>query len=397
MSKGLLWFYLLVSSHFLISSDLKEYLYPVGVSSTNGHAVPFVYVVYQKAPDNLTLFGWDPVSLYAYPLLHSIHMPAAVRIMSDASGFSFVSNGRVWIKQFNKRSPRIISIQDSLYDYISVDWIDELAGYCCCKKRDRYGIFHFSINGDTDAIAFSDHYDCLHPQKIGSLLFYIQRLEIEGNTQYRIVQQPYPNIQYSNQSFNDTDAYTEWAKKIITHQTAIEHEMRMPDDTEHSEVVADFNNRQIMFLSMVDEDRGFVIEYGDTSSPETIDCVYHSIVRTKSGWQVNPLFNFAIPVDLISHQADRLYESLVPFVPIYHNQGIYFSDCGRSESGKASLYKYDFLSQEVAPVAVNSTEIVFAPFLFKDQLFYGGAITNQEDTNKTELHNGSICLKLPSF
>ena len=87
-----------------------EYLYPVaGVKKNNER---YLYLLYQKDAIHVELFLWHEKTKIISKVLPSLCMPAGIRMLPDQKGFSFIDNGRIKLKLFNKRSPKAIDCNE---------------------------------------------------------------------------------------------------------------------------------------------------------------------------------------------------------------------------------------------------------------------------------------------
>ena len=95
---------LLLFLSVFFSSCAKEFLYPVGYHPVQNK----VFVIYQKNSSHLELWEWDPFTHYSYQILFSRYSPAGFTFLPDYSGFSFIDDGLLKVKQLIKGSPRTI-------------------------------------------------------------------------------------------------------------------------------------------------------------------------------------------------------------------------------------------------------------------------------------------------
>ncbi len=365
---------------FCSIATAREYIYPVGTSSPNNDPA-FIYIIHQKSVDDLELFAWNPLTGVAYPLLYSLYKPLGVSILPDNSGFSFIHRGcQICIKKFNKRSPKKVSFYDSIYDPAQVTWIDANNGYFHGKKRDTYGIFHLSSDGDTYTVALNNAHDCMYPQKINDSLFYIRRTVVPPTQEYNycIVKGVYPSKRFNGKaSFNDTDQFDELVKAFIEAQELDETNDEDELDIDES-VIVDVEARPIAFLSMIAEDRGFFLEhdhYINTQSP-SVRFVYHELMHNADGWKTKPLFTFFLPRSVLLDAQDRLVEPFPMLLPYYWQGKIYFSDCLCASDDPHSFY-YDCSTNTISFSLVEGrVQMPTAPIAFGNNLFYGGALNS---------------------
>lgn len=374
-----------IAIFIMISSLLhaREYIYPVATSKSSGDC-GFIYVVNQKTVDDLQLFAWDPATNISYSLLQAFFTPLSVSVIPDGSGFSFIDKGRIRIKKFNKRSPKTIDLYDSIYDPAGVTWVDGWNGYFYAKKRDRYGIFHLSGDGNAYTIALSDAYDCMYPQKVGDDLFYIKRTPVESESGYEyyysVIKRNYPTKYFSDKSsFNDIDNFHEQVKELLKEQES--NGLFFDQQSVTSELpIIDFGDNPIAFLSMIDLFHGFFIEHEKTIDQKKsyMTCTYHELLYQDGHWSTKPLFNYHVPSELLFDPSVKLIEPFAIFLPYCHNNTIYFSDClGESEQLHAFEYTHEKGVSKVEHCNSN-TRIAFRPCCFEGSLFYGGLCDEKE-------------------
>src|SRR5579871_4380579 len=120
---------------FFYMTHAIEYMYPV--ACLNDETILYIH---QLNPTCIQLYSWNPVTDIHEPLLWSLYNPANVQLLPNNTGFSFIDNGRLRIKLFEKRSPKTIDFDDPIFNINGLQWIDEHS--CCCSAQ--YGSY-FSI------------------------------------------------------------------------------------------------------------------------------------------------------------------------------------------------------------------------------------------------------------
>lgn len=336
----------LIATFWFCSFFGGEFLYPVGVSSDE----EVVYVIYQKTNTHLELWEWDYKTRYANQMLLSRYSPAGFVLLPDKSGFSFIDDGVLKVKQFIKRSPRIIEYDAPLYNVELVNWIDSYHCYASGKYNDYFGIFQIDWDGVVAPIVYQHKKDALYPQKIGDSLFYIERTE---ESQYQIKQVPYhlKSIDTLNEKFSSCSN----GKSECT--------------------IIDFKEKPIAFLRMISENEGFVVEYPQSVSKneDSILFNYHHF-KYNNGWTVSLLFTFNIPTEFLIKNEMRLYESILPLLPCVSKQAVYYVDS--SESGFLSLYWYDLINGKNNSLGCTNQH-VFGIKESEKGVFYGGVLKGE--------------------
>jgi hypothetical protein len=373
-----------ISSH---TSFADEFLYPVAVSYE--HEKPYIYVVYQKSLEHLELWLWDPESKEVSKALLSAFTPAGLRLLPQGQGFSFIDNGRIKIKQFNKRSPKTIELNEPLYDVTQVEWLNPTSFFLSAKERERFNIYQVDIQGNTEHIVSCEQADCLYPQKIGSDLFYIERSRAlaggcrhpHGFNDYHehvLVTVPYPSVALKKEpSFNDQEQLEEKMALLLNDYRVVKKPLT--DDTKKMPLY-NFGTMSVAFLHMESARQGFVVEYPrDVEKHDaTLPLTYHQIFLTENGWQSKALFDFEIPLHLLwPSSQSRLYESMLPLLPRHIEDKIYFVDCAKSTKKQ----RLDIFCYTVADGTIKQQtssrgfdELFMGIVSYNKMLFYGGGV-----------------------
>ncbi len=177
---------LYVISLFPWSCIATQYLYPVAFK--NEH----IYCIYQSSAEVIRMVIWDSCAKEIMPGLLPRFMPAGLHLLPNKCGYSFIDEGILHIQKFSKRSPKSLEFYAPIYDINVPEWIDENTGFFTAKVRDHYGIFQFDMNADLACLLINPKKDFMYPQKVGSQLFYIERLKRGLGFQFRLMAIPYP-------------------------------------------------------------------------------------------------------------------------------------------------------------------------------------------------------------
>ncbi len=327
MKSRLLWGWLLFCS---VHINTTEFLYPVAVRD-NG----LFYLIYQKTPHHIELWEWNIETQHAEQLLFSRFTPAGFRLLPTQDGFSFIDNGILKVKKFFKRSPRIIEFDAPIYQVELVHWLDDAICYASGKYQNNFGIFQIDYEGEVTPLCMKESVDCMYPQKIDDLLFYIERNE---RLQCCIMQTNY--MPAEGNDFNE---------RLAWHY----------DHQQEFIKIASFET-PIVFLAMVSDTEGFVVGHPPlvNRTDPLIPFDYYHLRKGALGWKVNKLFSFSIPSHLLFiGSAARLYESLLPLLPRHYDQKIVFANM--TELPHFSLFIYDRTTRAVNQVA--SSQGLFPP------------------------------------
>lgn len=329
MSRLVLFLWLFIYMCHVCLAYTHEFRYPVAYCAKSDS----LFIVHQQSLDSIELLTKSiknngPTS----KALSRFFVPAGLKVLPDGSGFSFIHNDTVYLKRFDKRSPKRIEFYEPLYGINTIEWIDAQTFYFFAQEHGRFRIYQANLDGDVQRVIDNDAFDALYPQKIDNNLFYIER---DGST-YRILRTSY----------------------------------NFPNE---KEALCVFDSTAIAFLHMISDKEGFFLEYPRKikTEDETIFFKYHQVVAdTKSFWESKPLFSFSIPMHyLIATDDDRLYESMLPFLPRYYDGDLYYADC--SDLSSLNIFCYEIDHENITRLTTGNHGSYFAPLLLDSQLYLG--------------------------
>jgi hypothetical protein len=329
-------FFYFFYTHSIIAT---EYVYPVAALNDG---ITILYI-HQLSPDNIQLFSWNTITNHIEQLLWSLFNPANLQLLPNNKGFSFIDNGRLRIKAFHKRAPKAIDFDEPIFNINSLHWIDEHICYCSAQQGDNFALFELNENGTIKSLINKNESDCMYPQKVDHLLFYIERNKT--NTDYRIMQ-----TQYSAQ--NNAQLQT----------------------------IAHFNDKPIIFLHMISREEGFVIEHEKNIPANNKSALfsYHRLIKKEEGnWEIQLLFSFEIPTYLFLYDNEqRLFESILPLLPRIIEGKIYFS--ASKNNSNLELYSYELATMQIGQVPLKMQGHSFVPVLCNTKFCYGGTKSEKE-------------------
>jgi hypothetical protein len=316
------------------------FLYPVA----SLHNEKIILFLKQNSKDNIELIIWDNTTKHAEKGLWSLFNPAGIQILPDETGFSFIDNGRLRIKYFNKRSPKTIEFDQYIYNIHTIHWINSSECYFSAKSiNDLFSVFHCSMDGTTQCLISDKQSHCMYPQKINNQLFFIKKTD----------------------------------KKWSITQTYYDKNSSNP----HVEII-NFNNNPIIFLHMISETEGFVIKHAKAIDREQKNIIFHYyyIYKKNSVWSKKCLFSFTIPSFLLMPDSlYRLYESLLPLIPRIIDKTIYFVDSSKNNDNLLELFVCDIKSLKIKKIMLANQKHIgnlFVPIKCGTQFLYGGEICN---------------------
>lgn len=341
-----------------------EYAYPLFFMPDSPDGVERCLVLYQHDYNHTELWLWNSKTLAPHKLLLSMYNPAGIRLLPDASGFSFIDNDRIRIKYFQKRSVKTLEFALPFYDITLLQWIAPHAFIFSAKEHGLYHIYYATKEGWSLRIQ-SGKGSVLYPQKVGDQLFFIER--IAEQAVFSCSDFPQELLTYSND-------------ESLTYLPSPIYDLYLFD-------------HPVAFLSMHDNDHGFVIGHPHEVNP-TADLItfdYYALTREHDAWQARKLFHFTIPTPLLLSQSQmRFYESMLPLIPQHAGDAIYYL----SAHGE-SLHLYSYvISTQSSHQLTAQPGIYCSPRFAHNKLYYGGLITPEQEP-RVQLSGNTFTLCLP--
>lgn len=368
----------MMSNHALA----HEYLYPVaGVKKNNER---YLYLLYQKDPTHLELFLWHEKTKIISKALPSSCIPASVRILPDQKGFSFIDNGRIKLKLFNKRSPKAIDFHEPIYQVELIEWIDSQNFYFCAKENGTLGIFHADRDGALYRICLQSTADCMYPQKVENSLFYIERTN-QLIPHYAIKRMAYPEILYEKSNFNAVHNFDKRVEQLLQLKNqGYNHQNNLSVNQAACLYASD---KPLAFLRMTSADEGYFVQYADTihSDDKSIRFEYHRLMKDEHGWKTSFLFYFDIPLLFLqedsgsgysyrSENPHKIHESILPLLPCHDDNEIYYMSAS-DDDHHIGLYSYTKETQHITKHNQHDfLHDAFGMVKLDDTIFYGGAL-----------------------
>lgn len=339
---------------FFINYTKCEYLYPVANSGST------IYIINQRSLDELELWSIDLEDGYSEKILMSCYAPACFKLLPNNKAFSFIDNGRLRIKYFIKRSVKSVEWFYDVSDISLIEWENSDICYFSAKRLNQSCIFFANIKENTlKNIKFSNDSDFLYPQKIDSQLFYIDRKN-------RI-----SNIVLNNLETGD--------ENIVINCTP---------------------SKAAIFLKMLSANNGFYIEHSYSIDCNHLEFTCFKINLDNYKWKREKIFTFNLPLNLlIGSTEERFYESLLPFLPKYIQDKIYFcSSFDQKNQCNIDIYCFDLVSNKVTKKtnAFNG-QIFCSPLVVKDKVFYGGSTIEGFNSLAYDEDDHTYKIKIPWF
>lgn len=362
--------------HVIITA---EFLYPL--TTINYQNEEKLLVLYQNN-NHLEIFFWDPITLVLTKALLSSFTPAGATVVPDTQSFSFIDHDRIRIKNLCKRSPKTIDIPYGPYDINLITWESSTRCYFAAHEHNHRTIFFAGINGEL-ARLFPPFYgkNIGYPQKINDVLFFVGK-EDEGKSTIEmtfIEEQDLKNAFLQNTDIKNNHKIFSIKKNYDT------------------QIIFSLENKdeEIIFLFMDDLYQGYFITHScyvdrqDKVITFTVHAIKKTIDINQIAWSYSELFSFSIPLYFFIsddfHQT-RLYESILPLIPYYSKNNIFYTHA--TQEG-VSLYIYDIFTKKSSLLVPHEKENhKFKIVPYKDILYYGGTVCNQNSScqNHTHVH-----------
>lgn len=367
LKKLIVSFLLYITNHLCLSN---EFIYPVAqVDDQN------VFVVHQKAIDELELFLWNPQSKFATKELSTMFLPSHIKMLPSKIGFSFIDRGRIRIKLFQKRAPKTIDILEPIDSIVSLNWITDNQFYLVGKHKQHYKTFLFELLDFSYQIYHVnnvDSMDYIYPYKTEDLLFCISKNE---DLDYFLIEQLWYPTKYALYRPNQP-------QKIIIK-----------------------SKEPLCFLHMKNKEEGFFLRC-NPSTNDLLSFTCCNIIKKDGLWTETKLFNFQLPIKyLMGDSSQRVYESIYPFLPNYnHEHKVYFVDYDQS-SEMPLIYTYDYSEKTIAQINFPTRSFLknkgaFAPIVLQQSLCYGLILSSKKSIRSIldmNQENGFLSMDLPFF
>jgi hypothetical protein len=148
------------------------------------------------------------------------------------------------------------------------------------------------------------------------------------------------------------------------------------------------------FLTMISPHEGYVLTHS-ASIDQRQSNISFTLLRLYSEdgmvWESEELFIFTIPTSLLVGH-DRLYESILPFLPSIYKDSIYFVSSDNSHY--MNLYSYNCKTFATTQVTHNEYEYLCSPCFINNSLYYGGALKDY-DTLSMYIDSNGLKIRLP--
>ncbi len=318
-------------------SDRLLYSYPVAEYKVAG--TTHILILNQYLHQKRELYDMNIDSRNTIKMLMSWYNPAGVVLLPNFLGFSFIDNGRIRIKYFEKRSVRSLEIYEPIYGIELVHWLDDETCYFHAIAHGHYALFTLTSDEILTCVLKSSDADYIYPNYMDSNLFFIESTELEGYSRYNFCVLP------------------------------------LHASSKEKENLISLGSSPHVMLQMFSPTRGAVL-VDKGSDGKVFLFEYVELFEQVGAWHAKSLFVFSISKKLLSYGPARVYESLLPFVPKEVGSRIYFSSFN-PDHDCMTLYYYNKETKNIT-ILIQKQEDLFVPVICDTMCCYGGAVSTIE-------------------
>ncbi len=340
-------------------SMADEYIYPIANLDDET-----ILMMHQKSLNDLELLSFNTQNNETQKLLSSLYFPAYVKIIPGKKKFSFIDRGRIYIKDFSKRTPRSLTIYQPILDIQSLSWINEQECIFSAKYKNHYKLFLYDLSKEGGTL-----YALCH---LADTMNYIFPVCVD-NTLFCLIQK------------DSSELYD--IAKIALNPIVFEQSLFSLEQDFSIDIIPIEHKNSFCFLTMKDLQQGYIIEITEHNHQENY-FVFSCCKLNLDQKSVSPLFTFQIPENFfIGMDENRFFESLYPLLPYYTDKFIYFTNYDNNLK-KLILYQYNQNNQTISRFQPETKNIemrhTFSPLMVKDKVYFG---YNIETELKTEINN----------
>ena len=316
-------------------SHATEYIYPIGVVPQSAESK--VLFMHQHADRRTQVFLWDSITQTYEVSLSSQYNPIGVQLLPNGTGFSFIDDGIIKLKFFNKRSAKIIEIYEPLYNIAQITWISDTDFLFQAKRSNHYGIYQSDLGGNITSVKTDLYTDYGYPTLIDDTLFYLSK--------------------------NVADVYT------------IAYDHYPVDQKEKVGNVLYVSDHPLMYLTMLSTNEGYVVEKNGTT---TNICFFK---LEKEQWKFEKIFALPDSGHEFFDNNNVLCEVLRTSLPREHEGRLFLPVARKNVKAMLSYYDRDFgclveqfcASFFLPPTLKNNCSYSFfgSPILTQNNIFVG--------------------------
>jgi hypothetical protein len=317
------------------------YSYPVGIR----HQDSTIVLVQQTHDKRLEVWSYSLRSKKTALLTDSRCNPTQVALLPDETGFSFIDNGAIKIKEFTYRSERRIEPDIPIHSPYLSKWLTPEWCMLSAVYGHYSGIFALRCDGVVLPFLVSKHAHFTYPCSLGADIFAICQDSITGSYAVIVTRQTeHEKDMLAGRLSPDLLNFSDDAVKKVVGGERL------------STLIYDFGSLPIAFLRMQSETMGYVLSHRTTmaggSEKVLCECYQLSCTATRPVWHAKKLFSFSIPSRFFDlNHPDGIYERMLPLVPCYLEDRIYYIDYDeRTNSLLPFVYQLTTGERHIMPI-----------------------------------------------
>ena len=327
----------------IINNDI---VYPIGSIEKDNN----ILIYYKKDNLNKELWSIETEFTNAEKIISSAFVNSVFKMLPSNLGFSFINKNKLRIKYFQKRSSKSVSFENKLYDFDNLEWINDNICFFSARRFNRNVIMISDIdNYDTKVIEDNNLGECLKPQKTSDDLFYISK----SGPFYTIVKTFFLNPFEEDKSID----------------------IFFKEENERQQII-DFTDKQILNIKALSKDEIFFLKVEEIMSDNKIRFSYNQVKKDNLEWSEKKLFEFFIE-DIFDLKTDNFQDKDCFYLPHHYFDKIYFTDLANTET--MNIFEFDINEKVTKQKTFKMfTDHAFSPLVFKNNLYYGKQLSEQD-------------------
>ena len=322
-------------------------IYPIAFTEKDNN----ILICYEKDDLNKELWSTQIDGTNTKKIIFSAFVNSVFKMLPSNLGFSFINNNKLRIKYFQKRSSKSIVFDNKLYDFDNLEWLSDNICFFSARRFNRNVIMISDINNyNLRVIEENNLGECLKPQKIADNLFYINKY---GNF-YTIVKTFFLN------PFAEEDQNIDFFFK---------------EENERQQII-DFTDKQILNIKLVSNDEVYFLKVEEFMLDDKIKFSYNQIKKENLKWSEEKMFDFYIK-DIFNLKINKFQDKDCFYLPQHYSDKIYFTDLADVDT--MNIFEFDLNKKDIKQKTFKtSLSHVFAPLIFKNNLYYGKCLSCQD-------------------
>ncbi len=310
----------------LIAHETHNYSYAYPIEQ-NGQS-DFFICMQQTESRHMQAWSYNVPNGPLQLLTSSICNPTQLSLLRNSTGFSFIDNGLIKIKEFGYRSEQRIDPDIPIHSPLKLHWITDDWCYLSAQYATHAGIFFLNKNGLVLPLLLDPSLDFIYPSHIDDLLFCIRYCRQTG--QYQLVAASCNDNAWHGASIVSGNTQPDHIERITISEKLTASYLSKNVDNVRETVLYDFGSMAVAFLSIQSIEHGYILshEVVTTNAECMVSCgCYLLESRGLSSWTATKLFDFSIPMRFFSlSDPECLCETMNALQPYYDAMGAYYVD-----------------------------------------------------------------------